>query len=74
MNILIRDVILIVALLKQTSHDDSAASTLLADEFDLLCVSNTVPYHERCFTKLGYASVSLVHAMLSLQDDNRNCS
>ena len=58
----------IVALLKLITHDKSAASTSLADEFDLLCESEGVVkhmalYHERRFTKLGYACASLVKAM-----------
>ena len=58
----------IVALLKLVTHDKSAASTSLSDEFDLLCeaegvVKHMVLYHERRFTKLGYSSASLVHAL-----------
>ena len=58
----------IVALLKLVTHDKSAVSTSLADEFYVLCelegvVKHMTLYQERRFTKLGYASASLVHAL-----------
>ena len=62
----------IVALLKLVAHDKSANSVSLAEDFDMICeeegqVKHMSLYHERRFTKLGYAATSILHTLPLLQ-------
>ena len=62
----------ITALLKLVTHDKSANTTSLAEEFDMIVeregqTKHMSLYHERRFTKLGYSAASLIHAVPLLQ-------
>ena len=57
----------ITALLKLVTHDKSANSTSIADEFDYIVeregeTKHMSLYHGRRFTNLGYSAVSVIHA------------
>ena len=62
----------IQAILKLVSYDKSGNSSSLAEEFDVLierecAVKHVSLYHERRFTKLGYAAASILQAFPLLQ-------
>ena len=62
----------ITALLKLVTHDESANSTSIADEFDYIVeregeTKHMSLYHERHFTKFDYSAASFIHAHPSLE-------